>query len=149
MGSCRLCETPPQRLYASAASANAHTPLRRPLLSMRGRSSSASAGLLLPCPCEFAGPLYGCMLRVYFTSARYGSTLRVSLFCLDMYIYIWPVARQLEHHQPIQSILCCAYKTICKFWVLALSKTPTRCGAPAALSYNRYRYLHEPSGAHP
>jgi hypothetical protein len=75
----------------------------------------------------FTGSLYGFSLRVLFTGSLYGFSLRVlftgSLFgsffglftrnyCTHhLSIYMGPVDPQVDHHQAIQSILCCAYIT--------------------------------------
>jgi hypothetical protein len=69
----------------------------------------------------------GSILRVYSTGSLYGFSLRVlstgSLFGLFfglfigttvliiLSIYMGPVDPQVDHHQAIQSILCCAYIT--------------------------------------
>src|SRR4030081_203591 len=65
--------------------------------------------------------LYGCSLRVFSTGVLYGCSLRVfsSAFCSGILLgttvlillstYMGPVACQVDHHQAIHSILCCAY----------------------------------------
>jgi hypothetical protein len=73
------------------------------------------------------GLFYGFSLRVLFTSSLYGFSLRVlfegSLFgsffglflgttvLIILSIYMGPVDPQVNYHQAIQSILCCAYIT--------------------------------------
>jgi hypothetical protein len=54
-----------------------------------------------------SGLLYGFSLRVLYSGNLFGTTILIILF-----IYMGPVARQIDYHQAIQSILCCAYITI-------------------------------------
>jgi hypothetical protein len=60
------------------------------------------------------GLFYGFSLRVpYGFSTRfiYSGYLLGTTVLIILSIYMGPVARQVEDHQAIQSILCCAYIT--------------------------------------
>jgi hypothetical protein len=65
------------------------------------------------------GLFYGFSLRILFTGSLYGFSTRFiysgyllgATVLIILSIYMGPVARQVDDHKAIQSILCCTYIT--------------------------------------
>jgi hypothetical protein len=56
-----------------------------------------------------SGLFYGFSLRFLFTWPYYSGYLLGAAVLIILSIYIGPVDPQVDYHQAIQSILCCAY----------------------------------------
>jgi len=58
-----------------------------------------------------SGLFYRFSFRVLYTRPYYSGYLLGTTILIILSIYMGPVARQVDYHQAIQSILCCAYIT--------------------------------------